>query len=1426
MLTATAALAVLVGLVPQAGLDGVAHAAAHPAALAGGAKPVKSALTQQAALDAAESGGANVEITSMRDESSETYATPDGQLEAVQHLRPVRTRVGGVWKDIDNTLAKRADGSVAPNAAATGITFSGGGTGPMAQLEQAGRTLAYTWPTPLPVPELSGDTALYKNVLPTVPDVDLQLRSDTDGFSELLVVRTAAAAASPELAELKLGVDTQGLTVGTTADGGLQATDTAAGGLVFAAPKPVMWDSGTTSVATQSTKTGLAAAADSTLADDAAQGPTDASQIAPIGTAVSADGSQLTLTPDQSMLTDAKTNWPVYIDPKTYTPKAGDWTMVSRYWASSPQYRFNGDSDAGVGDCAWDYCAPYDLKRLFYKVSTSAFAGKTILSAQFIAHETHSASCDGRSVELWRAKAFDSSTTWNSSDDNWLEKLDSRDVAYGGGSGCPGADVEFNAINGVKYAAAHNSAYTYFGLRAGTETDKYGWKRFSDDAYLRVKYNKPPNQIPMSKLSMSPGGDCDGPSTQDWVRSRPSVTAVATDPDNEPVQVQFAVSWDTGDSKGFATRWTSSLTTAKASGSPFTITLPTTVPLNKSLAWYARAYDGAQYSPWSQTGAATACYFTIDTTIPAGPAIVSGDYPGVMTGDPTDAGYDGPGRYGSFTIGKSSTDVVKYCYGINSDPDCTKHTVTTTSGAAVNVSIAPTDSGLQFITASAFDSAGNVGKTEVSTYKFRVRSGQPSRAQWKLDEPDGATQAEGSAQERTATLEQGAQTGAAGTLDGALQLDGTDDYADTDISAVETGESFSVSAWVNLSKMPDTDAVSVAQLGNNRPGFDLYYSKTDNRWVFADYSADTTTATPTKAMAAQAGGATAGQWTHLVGVAALGDQVLRLYVNGVLVGTTPRTAYWNARRGLQIGASSYGGAGPSKFFPGLVDDVKLFDKPLSDGDVVNLFNKRSIGTGRPAVSHFRLDEPATADDGTATTEVNGPADVNPAVFSGGLKAGDAGVYGKALTLDGVNDYAATDGPHMETRRSVTYSAWAKLPSTLPTTNNMVVNQIGTNRGGPGLYFSPSVGWTFSQPTADTATATNNYIAQGAAAKATPGEWSYLVGVRDAVTDELRLYVNGKLVGAKANPDAWYAGGPVMIGALSQAGTVSQYFKGQIDDVQMYDRILTDAEIAKLYQVRPLVKGRWRLDASAGTPAVSADEATTAQHPLTLGTGAQIDASGSNNMVGTGGLLLDGTSNGYATTAAAPIDTSTSFTASAWVTTPGRPTKPVTVMSMGGTTANALSVRYVPDATDPANAGRWQVVMANADSATATTAIAEHTNFQNNMSWNHIALVYDALAGQVRLYVDGQLQQNLCADDDDNGEPDDPTCTEKVSWNSAVRPFAATKGLQLGRTMTGVSTWGEYFSGAIDDLWLFQGAASDTQIAELANGDELATTPGP
>ncbi|MFE7638264.1 hypothetical protein ACFU7Z_29885, partial [Kitasatospora sp. NPDC057518] len=197
-----------------------------------------------AAQAKAKSGGKPVVVDAMTTGGSQTTANPDGTL--TTDSSPVVERIknaDGTWRAVDATLRTNPDGTVAPTAVPSGLTFSGGGAGPLATMATTdGKKLSVKAPFSLPKPELSGSSALYRSVL---PDVDLELSATpAGGWRQVLIVRTAQAAADPKIKKLHLDTVTDGLTVKADANGNLSAED-AAGQARFTAPTPVMWDSST-----------------------------------------------------------------------------------------------------------------------------------------------------------------------------------------------------------------------------------------------------------------------------------------------------------------------------------------------------------------------------------------------------------------------------------------------------------------------------------------------------------------------------------------------------------------------------------------------------------------------------------------------------------------------------------------------------------------------------------------------------------------------------------------------------------------------------------------------------------------------------------------------------------------------------------------------------------------------------------------------------------------------------------------------------------------------------------------------------------------------------------------------------------------------------------------------------------------------------
>ncbi|WP_435854440.1 LamG-like jellyroll fold domain-containing protein [Streptomyces parvus] len=1357
-------------------------------------------VSEEEAMREARKTGEEVEVVSQRRESREVFATPEGNLEAREYLRPVWTRADGAWKRIDTSLARQEDGSVAPGATSVKLQFSGGGDkAPLVRMERAGRAASLSWPGKLPEPELDGAVATYPSVL---PDVDLRMTAQEDGFAQLLVVKTAEAAHSTELNELRLKLDTEGLDVKETSDGGLQAVDRGAGGTVFEAPRPMMWDSSPGNAA--AVPTALRATAsniDASGSDRDEPGAAESGQLAPVGVEVTAD-DELVLTPDVNVLRGDKTEYPVFIDPQFSSPRATSWTMVSKYWASSPQWKFNGDSDSGMGYCGWTYCKPQDTKRLFYQIPISIFAGKTILSAEFVVRNTWSASCSARSVELWRTKPISSSTTWNTQTASgfWVKQLSSKSFAYGH-DGCSAKDAEFDVKSALQSAATAKDSTMTFGLRAGSESDAYGWKRFSDKAYIRVQYNRPPPQIKMSQLTMEYGGSCKVPASAARIRTLGTISANnVTDPDGDNVRVQFQAKWDSGDGKGSIARWTTTTTYKKSGSNVFAVKLPSTVPKNKSVNWYARSHDGSNYSPWSYAGDPTGCYFVYDTGVPAAPSITSGEYPASNPEDPEDPWWDGVGQYGTFALKSSSTDVNRYRWNLNGDP-ISANQIATTGGAAKSVDVLPAKPGLNFVTAQSFDTAGNA--SEIRTYQFRVKAGQPERGSWQMNDAADAREASGVSGARNAALHGGATLGVDGVKGGALHLDGTSGYAETDIPTVNTANGFSVSTWVKLDKIPDGAAVVATQPGNYGPGFELYYSKSYDRWVFNQYTSDAPGAGIARAMADAPGGVSVGKWTHLVGVYSGGDKELRLYVDNTLVGTKPYTTAWNARRGLQLGAAKLNGV-VKNFVPGSLDEVRVFDKPVSATEVGRLFRHESIGNGRTARAVFPLNEPA------GSVEVTGYADTQPLALAGDAKLGAPGMAGTALKLDGVGDYAHTAAAHVDTQRAFTVSAWAKLDKA-PSQAATVVAQLGANRPGFELYYSKTSNrWGFAQYSADVPGASQIRAVQPDGQTARVGEWAHLVGVHDPTANTLTLYVNGVKAATVAQSKPFYAGGKVQVGALDiDGGQRIQYFPGTIDDVRFYDRVTAPAEVNQLFGQRPLVQGRWNFEAiHEGTPATTPDLSANGT-PMTLGGQARPGMG----WVDLGGLELDGTA-AYAATNSQPLDTSTSFTVTAWAQAAAIPNTQASVVSASGTHTSAFDLRYEPDTKNPAAPGRYTAAIRDKDASGPGERSVSNSEFYDGRDWNHLALVYDGFNKEARLYVNGVLQESACADDDSNGDADESSCQDLIAWADNVLSFKADGALQVGRARTSDS-WGQYFPGVIDDVWAFQGALNDSQVNELA-----------
>ena len=165
----------------------------------------------------------------------------------------------------------------------------------------------------------------------------------------------------------------------------------------------------------------------------------------------------------------------------------------------------------------------------------------------------------------------------------------------------------------------------------------------------------------------------------------------------------------------------------------------------------------------------------------------------------------------------------------------------------------------------------------------------------------------------------------------------------------------------------------------------------------------------------------------------------------------------------------------------------------------------------------------------------------------------AGENGQALQFNGNGQYVDTGASILDTTGDYTVAAWAKLDSYGAFAT--IVSQDST--AGHSEFFLQYSGadnkWAFSS-VGNRALGTTPQL----------GVWTHLVGVRDTVHSQLRLYINGQLAGTTAYCPGATATGHTVIGRGQYGNNPVDYWRGAIDQVHVYDRALSDTEIQQLY----------------------------------------------------------------------------------------------------------------------------------------------------------------------------------------------------------------------------------------------------------------------
>lgn len=1337
-----------------------------------------SAASEVAAVAMAQACGSRVEVEAARTEYSQTFAEKDGgRLTAETSVLPQRAkRLDGSWGAIDTSLRRVGDRLI-PTAAAASVWFSTGGNGPFATMTVDGRTMTMSWPSTLSAPTVQGDTATYPNV---APDVDLAVRATESGFSHSLVVKSARGAADPRVRRgaYRIGGD---VAIESTVDGDIVAK--AGGTVVASAVAPQMWDTADNFSEREMAMAGIE------------QQPARIVK----GVAARADGRELVLTPDRSLLDGGR--FPITIDP-TWNPGVGQWSYATNNNTNAP----TTDGTIAAGDpspAALELRAGDDttgrLQRSFFRFTISNVATKHILDAGIAGRVDHTWKCGVNYPNYFFRTAAISTTPRQSWPGPAMQLLLGNNSVHANEASCGEPNVVFEVstaalINDVQASANNSATYYYIGVCAcsasgGTgESIQERWMRyFVNDFRLNISFNTKPG-VP-NTLTVDNKACATGASRPFLKTATPTLRAKASDSDGNSMTVQF----QTARIKNDGTAGPVSLTLQQTSipnGGTGLVNLPagvldTTDTMAATGDWDSDgkpdvlSRDGAgelYLLPGTGNG-------NIDSRTRIGHGFTG------YTFAPGMADYDKDGHQ-DFIVREDATGIL-WLYTGNSQrgPHGSRFQIGSGWGGYAltglsdwdkdgNIDIIARDSagvmwlypgeGTRAPSSQARVTLGSGWSTSGVTYfgsKDWDRDGNPDLVIY-----DGAGTLWGYPGSGSRGLYGTRfQLGSGWTgIDGALIADVGGD-GKVDILANPANQTH----WVIYPgtgdrTFPGPAPYTVATVGaSDRAQFAFHanaYDGTDwapNASAWCEFEVDTT---PPSVPVVSADVYTEGSSPK---------------------GSVGRTGRFTFASSSDTQSFLYGFTDPpaTPLTPGTLGGPASFDYTPTSGGPKTLFVRAIDRAGNEAnktfqfyvapettaLGRWKLNESpgsTTLIDDTGNGRTMTPLNGATLGQNGRLVPGLDGISRTALGFDGIDDRAETSGPVIaDTSKSFSVSVWAKVGDIA--TNHTLVSFGGTTDSLFWLDSNTSGFWGISS-TKTEAGASNSSAVSTSLVR--PNTWTHLAMTYDSAAQTLRLYVNGALEATVAAVTLWDANGNVRLGGFSSP------FKGSLAEVQLWDRMISANEVFDLYDPIKVGKvGEWRMEEIGPGPAF---DGSGFAHDLTFYNGAVIPASGAGQ-TGTG-LRLDGVDD-YAAPDDPVLYTDQSFTVSAWVRVTAATTFETFLAQEGtaGQTNPGFIVYY-----DNSN-NQWKIKIHASPTADETTVTLAAGTATTPTSYHHLVGVFDAQKLELRLYVDNTLLVTR-------------------AMNAAWVPWNSTGRFLIGQGQGGASP----AFADMDEVRVYQGVVTD------------------
>ncbi|QDU28464.1 Pentaxin family protein [Anatilimnocola aggregata] len=435
-----------------------------------------------------------------------------------------------------------------------------------------------------------------------------------------------------------------------------------------------------------------------------------------------------------------------------------------------------------------------------------------------------------------------------------------------------------------------------------------------------------------------------------------------------------------------------------------------------------------------------------------------------------------------------------------------------------------------------------------------------------------------------------------GKFGGALEFNGTSDYAWFQDPNFNVGDEGTVSFWV---KMDTVTRRNQFFEGPGNTGLEFQYRENGGGQFYGSTNRGLVGNSDDFAISSGGQAATAGQWVNLQYTwkktgATTGE--MHVYVNGVetyLSGFDSNIANWsvvastaNAFMTMGRDASTTPGSGSTRYFDGLMDDVAWFNTVLTPTELAAM-RTQSVADAQNSL-HGNLDPVGVGsgnlvaywnlDDAIGVTTIDGDGGTSIKLHAGpsGSQAQfvTSGKFNGALDLTNPEAYATFQDPNFDVGTKGSLSFWVYMRDTVDRRGTFVENS--DNSGFEFQYRPDGSGQFYGSPSRGPGNSTDNAIQNGGA-RTGQGQWQHVVYTWDRSSPltnsgTMEIYINGVEVSYLSSSfNENISGWNNVVNTVNQEfsvgrdpGTPDRWFDGKMDDISWYNAPLTTTQISTIY----------------------------------------------------------------------------------------------------------------------------------------------------------------------------------------------------------------------------------------------------------------------